>query len=125
MLSFELTAIDLVLVLSVIFMLILYMTKMSTINPEKKQVEKTVEKKDKTKFFKKFTNPSKISTDSSSSKFDRQSIEKPSKIEQTYTIACPRGFGYIEMLDSDNSVSQKCLGCYKIMECYLENRVEN
>jgi hypothetical protein len=125
MLSFELTAIDLILVLSVIVMLILYMTKMSTITPEKKQVEKTVEKKDKTKFFKKFTNPSKNSIDSLSSKFEKQLEEKPSQIDQTYTIACPRGFGYIEMLGSDNSVSQKCLGCYKIMECYLEHKVEN
>jgi hypothetical protein len=125
MLSFELSAIDLILVLSVIVMLILYMTKMSTITPEKKQVERSVEKEKKTKFLKKFINSSKNSTVSVSSKFEKQPKEKSSQIQQTYSIACPRGFGYIELLDSDNSVSQKCLGCYKIMECYLENRVEN
>jgi hypothetical protein len=34
---------------------------------------------------------------------------------------CPRGFGNIRKLNEDNSVSERCLGCYRIMECYSEN----
>ena len=34
---------------------------------------------------------------------------------------CPRGFGNIRKLGSEVSVSERYLGCYRIMECYGEN----
>ena len=42
------------------------------------------------------------------------------KFESDYT-QCPRGFGNIKKLDDDNSVSDKCLGCFRIMQCYGED----
>ena len=160
MLSFELSAIDIVLVLSVIVLIILYITKSSSVTPketksplinreknksspissleklssrvtyEEKNVEQPVEKSVKKRDFKNFISSSKNSTNSFFSNFkkpltDKESPTKSSEIERTYTVACPRGFGDIQMLGGDNSVSQKCLGCPRIMDCYLENRVEN
>ena len=95
MLSFELTAIDLILVIAVIVLLILYLTKFSV---------KTIE-------------PSSF----------RQPIAKDSSPERLVSTSqrdyaeCPRGFGNIRKLGEDNSVSERCLGCYKIMECYSES----
>jgi hypothetical protein len=94
MLSFELSAIDLILVIAVILLLILYITKFSA---------KTIEPKS----FRKLT-----TTDAN-----------PEKLELTpqnnYT-ECPRGFGNIKKLGEDSTVSERCLGCYRIMECYSE-----
>ena len=33
---------------------------------------------------------------------------------------CPRGFGNIKRIDEDDSISERCLGCYMIMECYTK-----
>ena len=43
-----------------------------------------------------------------------------SRLQADYT-ECPRGFGYIRKIGDDGSVSERCLGCYEIMECYNEN----
>jgi hypothetical protein len=37
---------------------------------------------------------------------------------------CPRGFGNIRKLGNDGSVSDRCLGCYRIMECYGESETD-
>jgi hypothetical protein len=34
---------------------------------------------------------------------------------------CPRGFGNIRKIGDNGSVSERCLGCYRIMECYGES----
>ena len=39
---------------------------------------------------------------------------------QTDYTECPRGFGNVKKLSEHNSVSEKCIGCYRIMECYTE-----
>ena len=95
MLSFELSAIDLILGVSVIVLLILYMSKFST---------KTLDLK-----------PIKLPRVE-----DAVPERVTSNIQNDYT-KCPRGFGNIRNLGLDNSVSERCLGCYKIMECYSEN----
>ena len=95
MLSFELTAIDLILVVSVIVLLIMYMTKLSDKNPDVKSFRRPKVED---------ANPERVI----------------SHIQSDYT-ECPRGFGNIRKLGEDNSVSERCLGCYKIMECYSEN----
>ena len=33
---------------------------------------------------------------------------------------CPRGFGKIRVIDKYNSISDKCLACYKFMDCFSE-----
>ena len=92
MLSFELSAIDIVLVIAVVILLILYLKKFSVSFPEEKYFRK-IEKKEKDKQIKQL------------------------KHNLNYS-ECPRGFGDIRVLGQDNSVSEKCLGCYKIVECY-------
>ena len=95
MISFELTAIDLILVIAVIVLLILYLTKFSV---------KTLEPKSFRQPRAKDANP-----------------KRPALRSQSDYIECPRGFGNIKKLGEDNSVSERCLGCYKIMECHNEN----
>jgi len=94
MLSFELTAIDLILVLAVMVLLMLYWTKLSKI-PEKQIVRRPTTKA---------ASPERLAT-------------RP----QSRYGECPRGFGYIKKIGDDGSVSERCLGCYRIMECYGES----
>jgi hypothetical protein len=93
MLSFELTAIDIILVIAVLVLFLLYWTKLSKIPDEQ--------------FFRgiltKNTGTEKIT----------------SNPKNDYT-ECPRGFGNIKKINDDGSVSERCLGCYRIMECYSE-----
>ena len=95
MISFEVSAIDIILIIAVFVLLILYMTKLSEKSPEKisflPQVTKVAQQE--------------------------RLVSRP----QTDCFECPRGFGNIRNLSEDNSVSERCLGCYKIMECYSEN----
>ena len=94
MLSFELTAIDIILVMAVLVLFLLYWTKLSKIPDER--------------FFRgvltKNASPEKVT----------------SKPQSNYT-KCPRGFGNIRRINDDGSVSERCLGCYRIMECYSES----
>jgi hypothetical protein len=91
MLSFELTAIDVILVIAVLVLFLLFWTKLSQI-PDKK-------------IFRGISTKSRV-------------VEKVvSKPKLGYT-ECPRGFGNIKMINDDGSVSDRCLGCYRIMECY-------
>ena len=94
MISFELTAIDLILVLTVIVLLILYMTKIAG-TPSEKNFGQASQK---------VTKP-------------QRAVSAP----QHNNGKCPRGFGNIKGLDEGDSVSERCLGCYMIMECYSEN----
>jgi hypothetical protein len=93
MLSFELSAIDIILVIAVIVLIVLYWAKLSKIPDEQ--------------FFRgsiaKVASPEKIASN-----------------PQSGYAECPRGFGNIRKLDNDGSVSDRCLGCYRIMECYSE-----
>jgi len=95
MISFELSAIDLVLVISVIVLLILYLTKFSANTFEPKSFRYPIAKDVKQ--------------------------EKPAFVSQSDYAKCPRGFGNIKKFGEDDSVSERCLGCYRVMECYNEN----
>ena len=95
MLSFEVSAIDIILVIAVVVLLILYFIKIPPINHE-------------------------------GNSFKQQRIiatpqKRPATTPRNDYTECPRGFGNIRTLSADNSVSEKCLGCYRIMECYSEN----
>lgn len=94
MLSFELTAIDIILVLAVLVLFVLYWTKLSKIPDER--------------FFQGL-----ITRAASPLKFT-------SSTQDDYT-RCPRGFGNIKKIGDDGSVSERCLNCYKITECYTES----
>jgi hypothetical protein len=94
MLSFELTAIDLILVIAVMVLLVLYWTKLSKI-PD-------------VQFFRRSTAKD-------------TSLERLATRPQSGYAECPRGFGYIKKIGDEGSVSERCLGCYRIMECYSES----
>jgi len=94
MIPFELTAIDLILTIAVIVLIVLYWTKLSKIPDE--QIFRGLIARD--------TNPEKV-------------ISNP---QSDYT-ECPRGFGDIRKIGDDGSVSERCLGCYRVMECYGES----
>jgi len=95
MLSFELTAIDLILSVAVVILLIIYITKLEPKYPDQTSFLKQI---------KKANQKAKIQT---------------TKVNvKTNYGECPRGFGYIRKIGEDNSVSERCLGCYRIMECY-------
>ena len=93
MISFELTAIDIILVMAVIILWMLYWTKLSKI-PEEQAPKRSAVKHAKP--------------------------EKSPKNPQNGYAECPRGFGYIKKIGDIGSVSDRCLGCYRIMECYSE-----
>ena len=86
MLPFELSVIDLILAITVIIIIILYITRSSVKTPteEKPLAEKL-------------------------------GIVLPSA--RADSRKCPYGFGYLEKLDKDASIPDKCLVCSRIMEC--------
>ena len=93
MLTFEITAIDIILVIAVIVLMILYWAKLSKI-PDKELFKGSIVKEIKK--------------------------EKIAANPQNDYSECPRGFGYIRKIGDDGSVSERCLGCYRIMDCYGE-----
>ena len=107
MLSFELSAIDIILVISVIVLLILFITKMSGRKHEEESL-------------KSFTKmPARKHEESfRQTKVNNVAPERTVLAPQNDYTKCPRGYGNIRKLGEDNSVSEKCLGCYRIMECY-------
>ena len=109
MLSFELSAIDLILIIAVIILLILYITKLSgkTPNQEKLLVED-----------KKISNKPSIETTIPDEEEERK---RPTPKPQTDSTKCPYSFGYLKKLDKDASIPDKCLSCSKIMECFSAN----
>ena len=98
MLSFEVTAIDLILVIAVIVLLFLHVAKLHN-SPEefiKKSLEKSVKP---------------------------QNVESKDNIRLDVGIGfgeCPRGFGKIRGLGNNDQISDRCLSCYRMSKCYLE-----
>ncbi len=107
MLSFEVSVIDIVLVLAVMVLLILYITKQSTKSvaepelslPEEKGLEKPSEAVETQKPIE----------------------EKPLKTGgQTSPLECPYHFGYLKKLSKDAPIPDGCFGCLKMTECFCK-----
>jgi hypothetical protein len=111
MLSFEISAIDIVLAIGVMVLLLLYMNKFSVNFPEEKYFRKIAKKEMEQK-----NQPSDIEIRQFSDTTSEQMSEKAIS-----HFSCPRGYGNIRKLGEDNSVSERCLGCYRLMECYSED----
>jgi hypothetical protein len=108
MLSFQLSAIDLILAIAVIILLVLYMTKTpaKTSTQEKLPVEEKKTSKEP-------------ATETTIPEEERKRLtSKP----QTNSTKCPYSFGYLKKLDKDASIPDKCLSCARIMECYSANQ---
>jgi len=108
MLSFELSAIDLILAIAVIILSILYITKSSAKPPTEEKI--LVEEKNSPK-------KPEMETTIPEEETKRLMPTQP----QTDSIKCPYGFGHLKKLDKDASIPDKCLSCSRIMECYSPN----
>lgn len=98
MLTFELSAIDMILSISVVILFIFVVSKRETKYSNEKSFLKKVKKLNKEK-------------------------QKETKIQSdTEFVECPRGFGNIRLIGVDNSVSDRCLSCYRLTECYSKNK---
>jgi len=110
MLSFELSAIDLILAVAVIILLVLYLTKSSAKPPveEKLLVEKE-------------SSSGKPATEVTMP--EEETNEPVSSQPQSHTgsATCPFSFGYLGKLDKGASIPDGCLGCSRMMECYSAN----
>jgi len=103
MLPFELSAIDLILLIAVIILLILYITKPAT---KSSSIE---EKFPSDKLAKTVTS---LKTEG----------ERPLSTQpQTDSPKCPYGFGYLKKLDKNAPIPNECLNCPRIMECFVSN----
>ena len=98
MLPFELSAIDLILVIAVIIILILYITKIST----KAALEE------------------KLLVGSEGQKAEKERLSQPPALKTSYK--CPYDFGYLRKLGRDATIPDGCLGCPRIMDCYSADK---
>ena len=99
MLSFEITAIDLVLVIAVIALLLLYVMKLA--NSPEELIKKSVEQSVKHQMA-----PAESKNDFGA------------KVNAGFS-ECPRGFGKIKGIINGDSISDRCLSCYRMSECYM------
>jgi len=106
MLSFELSAIDLILALAVIILLVLYITKLSARSPAEERLLARNERFSE----KPVTEPA----------VPRKEEERPVSTKpkpQTGSETCPFSFGYLSKLDREASIPDVCLRCPRVMEC--------
>jgi hypothetical protein len=105
MLSFELSAIDIVLLVAVLILLSLYVTKRSEVpRKSRSQEAETHETREKSnKAFK--------------SKKSKTITSEP----QTGFQNCLHHFGYLKSLPKNTPVPDECFGCPKVMECLFPN----
>ncbi len=107
MLSFEVSIIDVVLMLAVMVLLILYIEKPSTKHvaqqglsvPEEKSVEKPSEP---------------VETQKSMEEAHVQTGP------QTSSLECPHHFGYLKKLPEDAPIPDECFRCSRMTECFCK-----
>jgi len=107
MLSFELSAIDLILALAVIILLVLYLTKLSSRPPTERRL--LVEKE---------RLPEKPVREPTMAEEEEEKTMPTEIRPQTGSVSCPYTFGYLRKLGKEASIPDGCLGCSRIMECY-------
>lgn len=105
MLSFELSAIDFILVIAVVILLILYITK-SFVKPPIEKKPSVGEK----------IPPKKLPATAPSLKKEGEKLL--SSQPQTDSPKCPYHFGYLKKLEKNASIPDECLSCSRIMECF-------
>lgn len=101
MLSFELSAMDIVLLVAVLILLSLYVTKMRE-KPQNQLESKTEQQV----VFKK----------SPKTKKEKKKTELQKEQPET-DIECAHHFGYLRSLPPNTPVPDECFGCPKVMQC--------
>jgi len=105
MLSFELSAIDLILVIAVIVLFILYITK-SSVKPSAEEKLSVGER----------APPKEMAATAVSLETGGKKLL--STQPQTDSPKCPHRFGYLKKLDKKAPIPDECLSCSRIMECF-------
>lgn len=108
MLSFELSAIDLILAIAVIILLMLYITKLSA---KPSSGEKLLVGKE--------GSSEKPATEATTPEEETKRLMTMQP--QTGSVRCLYGFGYLKKLDKEAPIPDECLGCSRIMECRNAN----
>ncbi len=107
MLSFEISVIDIVLMLAIIILLILYITKQSTKSVTEPDLsvseEKTAEKPSETPETQKPIEQERLLT-------------RP----KTSSLKCPYHLGYLKKLPKDSPIPDVCYGCPRMIVCSCE-----
>lgn len=107
MLSFELSAIDLILAVAVIVLLILFITRLTAKPPTEEKL--LVQKESSLK---------KPVTEDTLPEEERRRPMLTGSQSQTVSAKCPFGFGYLRKLSKEASIPEECLGCSRMIECY-------
>ena len=107
MLSFELSAIDIVLLVAVLILLSLYVTKRSEAPRAKSrsQEAETHETREKSK-----------------KTFEKQKSKTYTPQPQVGFQNCLHHFGYLKSLPKNTPVPDECFGCPQVMECLFPNK---
>jgi len=116
MLSFELSAIDLILAVAVIILLILYLTKPSAKPPVEEKLLVRKESSSKEPATEATMPEATVPEEEIESPMSTQPQPQPQP--KTGSATCPFGFGYLRKLDKDASIPDGCLGCSRLVECY-------
>jgi hypothetical protein len=104
MLSFELSVIDIVLVIAIVTLLLLYITKISSKHVVKPKLTPEGELSEE-------PNAKIVMSESSSTRALELSVK------------CPRRFGYLKTLPLGSSVPDECYNCPRMMQClFHENQ---
>ena len=105
MLSFDLSAVDVVLLVAVFILFSLYVTKMKE-KPKNQSKSKT----EKPQISKKSQTTSNLD-------------QKPERLEEKLQpgFDCTHHFGYLKNLSRNTPVPNECFGCPKVMQCLFPN----
>jgi len=106
MLSFEVSAIDIVLVVAVLALLFLHVTRKTGESETKpsSHVEKIEKLREKPKIT-----------------FKTKKSQANAKQPQTGFQNCAHNFGYLRSLPKNTPVPDECFGCPKVMRCLFQN----
>ncbi len=107
MLSFDVSIVDIVLVLAVMVLLILYTTRQSTKSVAEPELSVPREKD--------VVKPLRPA--------ETQRAMEETRLQtgpQTSSVECPRHFGYLKKLPKDASIPEECFRCSKMTECFCK-----
>ena len=107
MLSFELSAIDLILAIAVIILLVLYITRSSQKPPTE---EKTLVVRE--------SSPEEPVEEAAMPEEEKKGLTSSHLQPQAGSASCPFGFGYLRKLDKETPIPDGCLSCSRIVDCY-------
>jgi hypothetical protein len=109
MLSFDLSAIDIVLLVAVLILFLLYVTRKPAASRTESGYESHIEGKREPPL-------------SHKENFDEQKIKTSSSVQPNVGFQnCVHEFGYLKDLPRNAPIPDECFGCPKVMQCLFPN----